>query len=239
MSLADPHTTRLAKAERRRPVVRAVVTAALLVACATAGLVWGNLLVSGVEQADASLQVIAIFSGIAAWMSFLVFSIATFGSWRAAPIVLGGAFLLIGAGFAWSQLQAGGALLEFPGWLGLLFIGMAVLIWVLTAAARARQRLRTADEARTVATGVETTAAVTQVPAGPNPSSRGLWARVTFTFIDGAGSQRWVERTMLIRREGDVKVGDTTRLWYDPVDPGADDRIVVELARDNPLRLTR
>ncbi|MBT2517715.1 hypothetical protein J7E29_09750 [Streptomyces sp. ISL-90] len=60
-------------------------------------------------------------------------------------------------------------------------------------------------------------------------------ARLARTRPVRDGTRRWVERNMLIRREGDVRVGDTTRLWYDPADPGADGRIVVELARENPL----
>jgi hypothetical protein len=239
MSLSDPNETRRARSDRRRPIVRGIVTAVLLLSSATAGLVWGRLFVSGFEHVDVSTEVLAVVSAIVAWMSYLLFSIATFGSWRAAPVVLGVALVLPGLGLLWARAEGGGALLEFPGWLGLLFIGLGVLVWVMTAVARRGQRRREAQEVRTVSTGTETTATVTHVPDGPNPTSRGLWAAVTFTFTDSASTQRWVERSMLIRREGDVRVGDTTRLWYDASDPGADARIVVELARDNPLRLTR
>lgn len=239
MSLTDPNVTRRARAEQRRPVVRGVVSFILLASFAIAGLTWGVLSVEGFAATTASMQVTALVSSIVAWAGFLIFSIATFGTWRAGPIVLGSALALLGAGLLWAPVQAGGALVDFPAWLGLLFIGLGVLIWVLTASARAKRRRREEQQARAQTSGTETTATVTQVPPGPNPTSRGLWAAVTFTFTDAAGTQRWVERTMLIRREGDVKVGDTTRLWYDAADPGAEQSIVVELARDNPLRMTR
>ncbi|RXZ47541.1 hypothetical protein ESP57_13405 [Agromyces fucosus] len=239
MSLTDPSETRRLRTERRRPVVRNIVSAVLLASFATAGFVWGRLFVDGIDTADAALQVVAIVSGIIAWGGFLIFSIATFGSWRNGPLVLGLALFLLGAGLAWPVLQRGASLLDFPGWLGLLFIAFGVFVWVMTFVARGRQRRRSARELQTLTDGVETTATVTRVPPGPNPSSRGLWAAVTFTFTDASGAQRWVERTMLIRRAGDVKVGDTTRLWYDRADPGADRGIVVELARDNPLRMAR
>jgi hypothetical protein len=239
MSLTDPNEMRRARTERRRPLVRGIVSLVLLAAFAVAGITWGRLFVEGFEDADATLQVTAIVCGIVAWAGYLVFSIATFGSWRAAPFVLGSALLLLGAGLLAAVLQGGSGLLAFPGWLGLLFAGLGVLVWVMTLAARANRRRRETRDLRTLSSGVETTATVTKVPPGPNPTSRGLWAAVTFTFTDASGSQRWVERTMLIRREGDVRVGDTTRLWYDAADPGADHGIVVELARDNPLRMTR
>ena len=239
MSLTDPHETRRLRTERRRPVVRGIVSLVLLASFAVAGFVWGRLFADGIDTADAALQAVAIVSGIIAWGGFLIFSIATFGSWRGGPLVLGLALFLLGAGLTWPALQGGASLLDFPGWLGLLFITFGVFVWVMTFVARGRQRRRSERELQTLSNGVETAATVTRVPPGPNAASRGLWAAVTFTFTDAAGSQRWVERTMLIRRAGDVKVGDTTRLWYDRADPGADQGIVVELARDNPLRLTR
>ncbi|KRC61070.1 hypothetical protein ASE14_08985 [Agromyces sp. Root81] len=239
MSLTDPSETRRLRTERRRPVVRGIVSAVLLASFAVAGFVWGRLFADGIDTADAALQVVAIVSGIIAWGGFLIFSIATFGSWRGGPLVLGLALFLLGAGLVWPVLQSEASLLDFPGWLGLLFIAIGVFIWVMTVVARAGQRRRVVRELQTLSDGVETTATVTRVPPGPNPTSRGLWAAVTFTFTDASGAQRWVERTMLIRRAGDVKVGDTTRLWYDRADPGADRGIVVELARDNPLRMAR
>lgn len=237
MSLTDPVAARHARAERRRPIVRVVLTLLLLTSSAVTGVTWGVLIVSGFESADAALQVAAIVSAIIAWISYLAFSIATFGSWRAGPVVLGIAFALLGLGLLGARLNGGGSVLEFPGWLGLVFLSLGLLIWVLGFVSRASRRRRAEQQQRTLASGVATTATVTDVPRGPSPSSRGLWAAVTFTFTDRGGTQRWVERPMLIRREGDVKIGDTTQLWYDAADPGNDRSIVVELAKDNPLRM--
>jgi len=38
---------------------------------------------------------------------------------------------------------------------------------------------------------------------------------------------------VLIRARNPAAVGQTTRLWFDPRDPGNQRRIVVELAEDN------
>lgn len=237
MSIVDPEEVRRLRSGRRRPVVRAVVTFLLLTACAIAGYSWGALSVVGFETPDAGLEVAAIVCSVLAWASFLLFSIATLGSWRAGSLVLGGALAVFGVGLIAPRAQGAVAVLEFPGWLGLSFVALGVLVWVGTVVARAKGRQRRTREERTVSHGVETRGTVTRVPRGPNPTSRGLWAPVTFTFTDAAGVQRWVERPLLIHREGDVKVGDTTRLWYDADDPGDEAAIVVQLARENPMRM--
>jgi hypothetical protein len=234
MSIVDPVEARRARLARTRPVARGIRSAVLLGSFSVVGVAWGVMFAEGFERADGAVQTAGIVSAIIAWPTFLLFVITMVG-WRSGPIVLGLAMLLLGAGLAWARVQAGG-FAEFPGWLGLLFIGLALLIWTATFAGRRDRRLRKLQEERTVTSGTEVVATVTNVPDGPNPTSSGLWGPVTFSFEDRDGTRRWVERNMLIRREGDVRVGDTTRLWYDPADPGADGRIVVELARENPLR---
>ena len=235
MVTVDPLEARRARLARVRPVVRGIRSVLLLASFGVAGATWGLMFAEGFERAGGAVQTAGIVGAIIAWPAFLLFVITMVG-WRSGPIVLGLAMLLLGATLLWARVQAGG-FAEFPGWLGLVFIGLALLIWSATFAGRRDHRLRRLQEERTVKTGIEVVATVTDVPAGPNPRSSGLWGRVTFSFEDRNGTRRWVERNMLIRREGDVRVGDTTRLWYDPADPGAEGRIVVELARDNPLRV--
>ncbi|MFZ2172834.1 MAG: hypothetical protein WAW17_02135 [Rhodococcus sp. (in: high G+C Gram-positive bacteria)] len=59
---------------------------------------------------------------------------------------------------------------------------------------------------------------------------------VTFTFTDGTGTPRWVQRHMAIHASSTIVDGQQTRLWYDATDPGNDSRVTVELANEWPLR---
>ncbi len=76
------------------------------------------------------------------------------------------------------------------------------------------------------------------------PASVGLWL-VARQFPESA-LQRWTALALLVlgvllliarlareRARNPVEVGQTTRLWFDPRDPGNQRRIVVELAEDN------
>lgn len=232
MSTLDPVAARVSRQRRRRPVQRGILSSVLLLGVAVAGWGWGTLSIDGTEGAGRLLAV-TIVASVVAWCSLLVFAIASAGPWRAAPFILGFAFLLLGGAFL--VVRPAEPLLEFPSFLGLILLAFAVLVTLggLRARSRVRSRARTQDAA--VASGTRATAVVTDVPPGPDPSSRGLWAKVTFTFTDLSGTQRWVQRPLLIRRSGDVSLGDTTLLWYDSSNPGDDASIVVELARDNPL----
>jgi len=239
MSITDPVAARRARQARRRPVRRAVVTVVLLATSLVAGASWGWVHVIGFEEAGAGLSTTAFVASLLAWFSFLVFSIVTFGSWRAAPFVLALALLLLGGGLLWPGLQAGESVLAFPGWLALLFVVLAAALATAASVGMARRARREESDRLVRAGGTEAVATVTAVPPGPDPGSRGLWARVAFTFTDLAGTRRWVERSLLIREAGDVRVGDTTRLWYDAREPGNDRLIVVELAVENALRVGR
>lgn len=237
MSLTNPTELRQARTTRRRPVVRGVVSTVMLGSLAVAGYTWGQQFIRGFDEANDPLLATAIVSGIVAWISFLLFSITTLGSWRLAPWLLVAGLLLFGAGLLVPGVLEGDSAFDFPEWIGLVPIGLALLLALSLIRARGVRERRAQRETHAQKTGTQTVATVTNVPPGPDPSSRGVWGLVTFEFTDGDGTQRWVERTMLIRRAGDVKVGDTTRAWYNAADPGSDADIVIELARDNPLHL--
>lgn len=237
MSLTNPTELRQARTARRRPVVRGIVSAVMLGSLAVAGYAWGQQFILGFDKANDPLLATAIVSGVVAWFSFLLFSISTLGSWRLAPWLLVLGLLLFGTGLIVPGLSIGDPLFDFPDWLGLVPIGLALLLALSLIRARGLRQRRVQRETHTQNTGTQTVATVTNVPPGPDPSSRGLWGVVTFEFTDSAGTQRWVERSMLIPRAGDVKVGDTTLAWYNAANPGSDADIVIELARDNPLHL--
>lgn len=234
MSLTNPTELRQRRAQARRPVVFGILGLIMLSSCAVAGFAWGQLIAQGFETADDALSITATVAAIMAWVSFLAFTISTFSKWRLAPVCLCVALLLLGTGLAIPSVLAGNSIFNFPGLLGLAPISLALLIGLgLIRVRRVRSR-RVARESNSMQSGIETTATVTNVPPGPEATSRGLWAAVTFTFTDIMGNQRWVERTMLIRRAGDVTVGETTRAWYNATNPEVDADIVIELARNNP-----
>lgn len=237
MSLTNPTELRQARATRRRPVVRGIVSTVMLSSLAVAGYTWGQQFILGFDKANDPLLATAIVAGIVAWISFLLFSVTTLGSWRIAPWLLVAGLLLFGAGLLVPGVLEGDSAFDFPEWIGLVPIGLALLLALSLIRARGAREKRTQRETRAQKTGTQTVATVTNVPPGPDPSSRGLWGTVTFTFTDNAGTQRWVERPMLIRRAGDVKIGDTSRAWYDSSNPSSDSDIVIERARDNPLHL--
>ncbi len=56
-----------------------------------------------------------------------------------------------------------------------------------------------------------------------------MLAKVTFTFRDEDGMQRWVQRTMVVDARKPVVTGQATRLWYDPDSPSDKRSIVIEL----------
>jgi len=174
-----------------------------------------------------------------------------------------GMMLTIVATIAWTVIVAlrgdvgimyGNAAALFGGGLGVLTVattlGMppvlpivaAVLLTlaagalVLGAAAAARRRRAAQREDAAVREGSVTTATVTDKGYTAFRESDRILTTVTFTFTDPSGVQRWVQRTMLVRSSDPVVDGQLTRIWFDPRDPSDDGRIVVELARDNPLR---
>ncbi|WP_025158496.1 DUF3592 domain-containing protein [Leifsonia aquatica] len=117
---------------------------------------------------------------------------------------------------------------------GLLIVGVLfLLLGIVAAASRNRQRSR---DAETVRSGTLTTATVSDKGYDFFHESPRILTTVTFTFHDLQGTQRWVQKTMLIEQARPVVEGQETRLWYDASHPGDARGIVVELAWDHAFR---
>lgn len=110
---------------------------------------------------------------------------------------------------------------------------LALLLGVVAATKRRRQKAR---DAQTATTGTLTTATVSDKGYDFFHESSRIITAVTFTFRDLQGTQRWVQKTMVIEQADPIVVGQETRLWYDATNPGDTRGIVVELARDRAFR---
>jgi hypothetical protein len=148
----------------------------------------------------------------------------------------GAAAVLLGAG---TGLLVAASPNDFPA----VAVGIAVALFVLGAlflllgvAAAASRRRQRARDARTAGSGTLTTATVSDKGYDFFHESSRIITAVTFTFRDLQGTQRWVQKTMVIEQADPIVVGQETRLWYDAANPGDTRGIVVELARDRAFR---
>ncbi|MGK9147955.1 hypothetical protein KXS11_10050 [Plantibacter flavus] len=239
MSTIDPGIAKQLRAARRPSNLRVVVTLLLLFAggCAL-GFGWGGfgwMVDLDTEQVD-GLVAAAIPVGMAltvissiAW-TFLVARRGDLGiMYGSTAVLLGGALGV----FLVSQRVDDRGMLSLVV-IGLLVLAAGALILGLVAAAARRRSVTRADDA--VRSGRETTATVTDRGWTVFHESDRIFTTVTFSFVDLAGTRRWVQRQMVIHAAHPVENGQETRLWFDPAKPGDDRRIVVELAQQNPLR---
>lgn len=113
--------------------------------------------------------------------------------------------------------------------LGLAFVALGFV-------ARRKRSTAATRQAEIMRTGVPVIATVSDKGYTRFHESDRILATVTFTFTDGNGVQRWVQRPVAIHASAPVENGQETQLWYDRTDPGDDDAIVVKLAVDSPLR---
>lgn len=241
MSTTDPGIAKRQRAARRPSNLRVAITLLFLLLGGFAlGVGWGGfgwMVDLDTEQVDV-LIVAAIPLGMAltvissiAW-AFLVGKRSDLGvMYGNTAVLVGGA---LGVVLVSQRVDDDGVLTLVA--LGLLVLAAGALtLGLLAAASRRRAVTRAADARRS---GRETTATVTDRGWTIFHESTRIFTTVTFSFVDLAGTQRWVQRQMVIHAAHPVENGQTTRLWYDQANPGDDRRIVVELAEDNPLRPT-
>lgn len=108
-------------------------------------------------------------------------------------------------------------------------LGAAVLMMLLTWLAGEGRRADHRKQAELRRSGQHTTAVVTDQGYGAfEEGTQSIYTEVTVSFHDHLGTQRWVTRPTLISRHFPVTNGDTADLWFDPADPSATDRIVVD-----------
>lgn len=148
----------------------------------------------------------------------------------------GAAAVLVGAG---TGLLVSAAPNGYPALaatiaVALLAVGVLCLVLgVVGATSRLRQSSR---EAEILRSGTQTTATVSDKGYDFFRESSRILATVTFTFRDLQGTQRWVQKPMLVEQSSPIVEGQETRLWYDATNPGDSRAIVVELARDHAFR---
>lgn len=238
MSTVDPTIARRERAERRPSNVRVVVTLILLlVGGLAAGYGWGGFgtMMATQPEEPPVLILVAIPLG-------MMLAIGASIAWAALVmkrgdlgIMYGNAAVLLGAGAGVILVSAESGP-AFVTTIGYGLIALAVVCLVLgIAAAGARARRENADEAA-MRTGTQVTAVVTDKGYTMFRESDRIFTTVTFGFTDLQGTQRWVQRPMLITAADPIQDGQQTRLWFDPANPGNDRAIVVELAHRSPLR---
>lgn len=238
MSTVDPTIARRERAERRPSNVRVVVTLILLLAGGlAAGYGWGGFgtMMATVPEEPPVLVLVAIPVGMMlaigasiAWAA-LVLKRSDLG------IMYGNAAVLLGAGIGVIAISAESGPV-FVTTIGYGLIALAVVCLILgIAAAGARARRENADDAA-MRTGTQVTALVTDKGYTMFRESDRIFTTVTFAFTDLQGTQRWVQRPMLVTAADPIHDGQQTPLWFDPANPGNDKAIVVELAHRSPLR---
>ncbi|WP_223691327.1 hypothetical protein [Leifsonia poae] len=238
MSIVDPSIVRRERASRRPSTLRVLVTLGLI-------LVGGFLTGYGWGGAGASIDVpdgpgVATIVAIPLGMLLLVISsiawVAIVMKRSDIGVMYGHAAGLLGIGagvFIVPRNAENASVLEL---VALIAFGLGLICLILGVAAAATRRLREATAVATMRTGQATTATVTDKGYTRFRESDRILTTVTFGFTDLQGVQRWVQRMMTIHISAPVENGQQTRLWYDAGAPGDDKRIVVELARESPLR---
>ncbi len=236
MSTVDPIAARKLRANKRPGPVRIVLPLGFqFIGGLAAGYGWPHLTVlENVEPPTLAMTAIIVSIPL-----LVLSSIA----WTAVAIRSSNLGLALGGTLAWlgATLGVGAAAvqLDYPPILTWLAAGCVAIFLFLGSlgiiGARAR-RSAARREAEVMSTGTMTSARVTDKGYLSFSDSSKILTTVTFTFHDLGGVQRWVQRALLITAAEPVVDGQETTLWYDPMDPGNDKKIVVKLAKDMPLR---
>lgn len=236
MSTVDPVALRKLRASKRPgPVAIALALTFQFIGGLAAGYGWPHL--AELEAAEPS--VLALAAVISSIPLLVLSSIA----WTAVVMKRGRLGLTLGGTVAWFGAALGVAAaavgLGYPptlAWVGAGCLAVSLLLAILGIVAAQKRRSLAEREERIMSTGSMTTATVSDKGYVIFGEGSKIFTTVTFTFRDGSGVQRWVQRAMLVNAASPVVEGQETTLWYDPMDPGNDKRIVVKLAKDSPLR---
>lgn len=135
----------------------------------------------------------------------------------AAVSVVAGVVLVVRDDARTAQLVGSGLLVFALLLVALSAIGHLNRRWKRGAAAKLRLRsVRTS--------GVVTSTGLEDFPATPNPKI----AQLTVVFTDNVGTRRWLTPTAFQVPGKPIDIDDEVVVWFDPDDPGAIGRIVVE-----------
>ena len=236
MSTVDPVAVRKLRGTKRPGPIKVVLGLAFqFIGGLAAGFGWPQLAyLDGPEPAV--LAVAAIISSIP------IIILSTM-AWTAIVIKHSRLGLTLGGVAGWLGAATGVAVaaveLGSPpelAWAGAGCLAVSVALTALAIASAQKRRALAEREAKMMAFGTMTTATVSDKGYLVLSGSTKIFTTVTFTFRDGSGIQRWVQRPMLFSSSEPVVEGQEASLWYDPLDPGNEKKIVVNLAKDSPLR---
>lgn len=236
MSTVDPIALRKLRAKKRPgPVSIVLVLAFQFVAGLSAGYGWPHMETFEAEEPPA----VALAALIASIPLLVMSSIAWVGivmKHNKLGLTTGGALAWLGGSLGVSTAAGGLGYPQVLTWIGAGCLAVSLSLAALGILAARKRRAQADQEKIVLSTGTMTTATVTDKGYVIFRESTRIFTTVTFTFRDGSGTQRWVQRPMLINAADPVVEGQETALWYDSTDPGNDKKIVVKLARDSPLR---
>lgn len=119
-----------------------------------------------------------------------------------------------------------------PMWLPMLFAVIAFVLAVSFAVALARSQRKAKVAAELVETGRKTRGSVTEVRS-TGVEVHGLpFVHFTVSFQDAAGTTRWVTKKGSFPPEDLPREGDAAAVWFDPLRPDDEHRIMVGLGPD-------
>ena len=238
MSTIDPLAARRER-DARRPTTGQVLLTLLVIALLGAVTGFG---VTRLDEGDEALSILffaltflgfaGVIIGQIVWTS-LVMRRGDIG------LAYGQAAALAGAGIAVALRAPTLDVWDVFTITGAILLGVALLLALLgwrAARSRARQAVR---EEELMRTGRLTSGTITDQGYDSFDEAANILTTVTVTFTDQWGTQRWVQQPALIRRSDPLRTGETTRLWYDPANPGDESSIVVEAVRQRTLRARR
>lgn len=119
-----------------------------------------------------------------------------------------------------------------PMWLPMLFAVIAFVLAVSFAVALARGQRKARVAAEILETGRKTRGTVTEV-RGTGVEVQGLpFVHFTVSFQDTAGTTRWVSKKGSFPEANLPREGDVAAVWFDPLRPDDEHRILVGLGPD-------
>lgn len=231
MALTDPTLPRKLRAAKRPSTARVIILLALLL-IGGVGLGYGWTSLTLFEFDPPATAIVGVVVGMP--LTILASIVWSWTILRRADIGLGygAAATLLGAGGGVLVASSSGLPLVF----GIALLVLGLLFLALGARAAQSRRAQEKRDLETMRTGTLTTATVTDKGYDFFRESARILTTVTFRFTDLQGAERWVQRTMIIQQANPVLEGQESRLWYDPLNPGDTAGIVVELARQFPVR---
>ena len=243
MSLIDPDAARRARG-RRVPTLRDLIP--WTIASFVGGVLhaFGLVIMSGDGEPDfmestttrfAVMMVLTPVGGLLillswiAWVSRVARNPLLPG-WGA-PSTLG----LMGAAIGASLARSRSELIGEPRVTHtvLLLLAGAVLLGILTAVSWVRRRARLDRDAQIMRTGLRVLGTVTNQGYTHFSESSRIWTKVTYSFVDGAGAVRYVQRAAIIEAGDPIVDGDTVDVWYDPGAPRDGTCVVVKRRFNN------